>query len=116
MLASVFTVRRPTPETSLWVANIDNIADGNYYLGAVVHDAAGNPLDQIQERFTVDTTAPEADIQIMPGANATGYVNEEGVYVAAALDTGATLNIRGMPKGAGIGAGQGYLFYQEVCT
>ena len=81
---------------------------------AIVHDDAGNPLDQIQEKFTVDTTAPEADIQIMSGENATGYVNAEGIYVAAALDTGATLNIMGMSKGADVRAGQGYLFYQQV--
>ena len=117
MLASVFTVRRPTQGSSLWVANIDDLADGNYYLGAVVHDADGNPLDQIQETFTVDTTAPEADIQIMLGENATGYMNEEGIYVAATKpDSSATgtLNIMGMPKRADVGAGQGYLFYQEV--
>ena len=92
MLASVFTVRRPAQGSSLWVADIPDLADGNYYLGAIVHDADGNPLDQIQETFTVDTTAPEADIQIMPGENATGYVNAEGVYVAAAQDPSAGAN------------------------
>ena len=117
MLASVFTVPRVNPQSeSLWVAQIDNIADGNYYLGAVVHDADGNPLDQVQETFTVDTSAPEADIQIVPGsANVTGYTNAEGIYVATALDAGAaTLNVKGMPKFANIGEGVGYLFYQQI--
>ena len=117
MLASVFTVRRPTPGSSLWFANIDNIADGNYYLGAVVHDTDGNPLDQIQETFTVDTRAPQADIRMMPGnANAAGYTNEEGIYVAAAIDATAEarLNIMGMPKRADVGPGMGYLFYQQI--
>ena len=117
MLASVFTVPRVNPQSeSLWVAQIDNIADGNYYLGAVVHDADGNPLDQVQEAFTVDTSAPEADIQIMPGsANVTGYENAEGVYVATATGAGAaTLNVMGMPKRADIGPGMGYLFYQQI--
>ena len=116
LLSSVFTVPRINPQSeSLWVAQIDNIADGNYYLGVVVHDADGNPLDQVQEMLTVDTSAPEADIKIMPGsANVTGYENAEGIYVATAIDAGAaTLNIMGMPKG-GVGPGMGYLFYQEI--
>ena len=67
LLASVFTVPRINLETeSIWVASIDDIADGNYYLEALVHDAAGNPVDQIQETFTVDTSAPEADIEVEP--------------------------------------------------
>ena len=118
MLASVFTVPRVNPQSeSLWVASIDSIADGDYYLSATVYDAAGNPADQVQEMFTVDTSAPEAGIRIMPGdANVTGYTNAEGIYVATALDPGAagTLNIMGMPKGADVGAGKGYLFYQEI--
>ena len=117
MLASVFTVPRVNPQSeSLWVASIDSIADGDYYLSATVYDAAGNPADQVQEMFTVDTSAPEAGIRIMPGdANVTGYMNDEGIYVATAIDAGAaTLNIMGMPKGADVGAGKGYLFYQEI--
>ena len=120
-LASVFTVPGINPETeSLWVASIDGIADGNYYLEALVNDAAGNPVDQIQETFTVDTSAPEADIQITPGdANTAGYENSEGIYVATAHTPGnVILNITGMPKpayaGQGVGPGEGYLFYQEV--
>ena len=117
MLASVFTVPKVNPQSeSLWVANIPDIADGHYYLGAVVHDADGNSLDQVQEMFTVDTSAPAADIQIMPGdANTTGYTNAEGIYVATAIDAGAaTLNVMGMPKGSDVGPGVGYLFYQEI--
>ena len=45
MLASVFRVQPPTPGSSLWVANIDDLEDRNYYLQAVVHDADGNPLE-----------------------------------------------------------------------
>ena len=114
MLASVFTVPRVNMETeSLWVAEIPNIADGNYYLEAIVHDATGNPLDQVQETLTVDTSAPEANIQIMDGGNTAGYTNAEGIYVATAPNTGAAaLNIMGAAKG--VGAGIGYLFYQEI--
>ena len=121
MLASVFTVPRLDLETeSIWVAHIDGIADGNYYLEALVHDADGNPVDQIQETFTVDTSAPEADIQIKPGdANTAVYKNSEGVYVATAPNAGAAiLDVVGTPKpayaGQGVGPGEGYLFYQEV--
>ena len=120
LLASFFDVPRINSETeSLWVAHIPNIADGNYYLEALVHDAAGNPVDQIQETFTVDTSAPEADIKITSGDNTTGYPNSEGIYVATATNPGPVmLNITGMPKpsyaGQGVGPGEGYLFYQEV--
>ena len=117
MLSSVFSIPRiDTATESIWAASIDSIADGNYYLGAVVHDANGNPLDQMQGEFTVDTSAPEADIQITPGANATGYMNEEGVYVATAPAAGttATLHVTGMPKVADVAPGEGYLFYQEI--
>ncbi len=116
MLASVFTVPRVNMQTeSLWIAQIEDIADGSYYLAAVVHDADGNPLDQVQEMVTFDTTAPEAQIQIMDGGNTAGYTNAEGVYVATAPNAGpAALNIMGMSKGNDVGAGRGYLFYQEI--
>ena len=117
MLASVFTVPNVDLEThSLWVARIPDIADGNYNLQAIVHDADGNPLDQIQENITVDTSAPEADIGISPSdANATGYWNaEEGIFFATAptAGTAALLNIMG--SAADIGPGRGYLFYQMI--
>ena len=116
-LASVFRIQPAAPGTSIWVAPIDDLADGSYYLEAVVHDAAGNPLDQIQETFTVDTTAPEADIEITAGdTNAGVYWNKsEGTYIATARNPGtALLNITGKPQFANVGAGEGYLFYQEV--
>ncbi len=121
LLASVFTTPRLDLETeSVWVARIDGIDDDNYSLEALVHDTAGNPVDQIQEPFTVDTKAPEADIEIEPyDANTAGYLNSEGIYVATAINSGAVmLNITGIPKpayaGQGVGPGEGYLFYQEV--
>ena len=116
LLASVFSVPAVDPASqSLWVANIDAIADNHYYLAATVHDAAGAPLDQIQEQFTVDTTAPEATITFAPELNATGYWNSEGVYVATAPNPGApaALNVRGMPEYA-LEAGESYLLFQEA--
>ncbi len=115
MLASVFTIPDIKPETeSIWAANIDSIADGNYYLKATVYDKAGNPLDQMQGEFTVDTNAPEAMLQITPGDNAGGYLNEEGIYIATAPAPGAaTLNVSA-GQIAGIAPGEGYLVFQEV--
>ncbi|MYK22285.1 hypothetical protein F4054_08495, partial [Candidatus Poribacteria bacterium] len=115
MLASVFTVPNVDPASeSLWVANIDSIADNNYYLAATVHDAAGSPLDHIQETFTVDTAAPEATITFKPELNATGYWNSEGVYVATAPNSGAAaLNVSGMPEYA-LDAGESYLLFQQA--
>ena len=44
MLSSVFSVPKIEPESeSLWVAEFDNIPDKNYFLGAHVYDANGNP-------------------------------------------------------------------------
>ena len=117
MLASVFTVRHPTPGSSLWVTSIPNIAEGHNYLQAVVHDADGNPLDQVQEQFTVDTRAPEADIRIRSATNTGGYPsNNEDIYVATALEPGlaATLNVTGVPQYANVAPGEGYLVYQII--
>ena len=118
MLASVFTVPRVDLEThSLWTAHIPNITDGNYQLKADVLDADGTVLDRIQENITVDTSAPEADIGISPSdANATGYLNDDGIFVATAptAGTAAMLNIMGMPKAADVRPGAGYLFYQMI--
>ncbi|MCG9130453.1 hypothetical protein J5I95_02125 [Candidatus Poribacteria bacterium] len=120
MLASVFTVPRVDLETqSLWTAHIDNIADGNYQLKADVLADDGTVLDRMQENITVDTSAPEANIGISPGedANATGYMNDDGIYVATAptVGTAATLKIMGMPTVPGeIAPGRGYLLYQLI--
>ena len=115
MLASVFSIGPANLETeSLWVAPITDLDDGNYQLATIVHDAAGNPLDLIQENFTVDTTAPEASVRITAGANAGGYLNGEGIYVATAASGAGAVNITGAPKYANVGPGEGYLFYQMI--
>ena len=115
MLASVFSIGPANLETeSLWVARIPDLDDGNYQLATIVHDAAGNPLDLIQENFTVDTTAPEASVRIDAGANASGYLNGEGIYVATAANGSGSVWITGRPKYANVGPGDGYLFYQMI--
>ena len=120
LLASVFSVPHVDLETeSLWVARIPNIADGNYYLGATILDADGNPLDgnpvHIQEKITVDTSAPAADIGINPSdANTTGYWNDDGIFVATAPTAGTPAMLNIMGSAADIGPGRGYLFYQMI--
>ena len=121
LLASVFTVPHVDFEIeSLWVARIPNIDDGNYYLGATILDADGNPLDgnpvHIQENITVDTSAPEADIGISPSdANTTGYWNEEeDIFYATAPTAGTAAMLNIMGSAADIGPGEGYLFYQMI--
>ena len=119
MLASVFSIPKTDPASeSLWVAEFTDIRDGNYFLGAVVHDTAGNPVDLMQGEFTVDTSAPEADIEISAGNNTAGYENAEGVYVATAPQPGAaTLSITGVPKPGPsniVAEAEGYLLYQII--
>ena len=123
MVASVFSVPRVDLEKhSLWVASIHNLDDDNYNLEAIVHDAEENALDQIQENFTVDTSAPEATIKIndemaSPGLNTTGYWNDDGVFVATAPEAGAAavLSITADPTDSSqIGRAKGYLLYQIV--
>ena len=118
MLSSVFSIPKVSESESLWVAELDDIPEGNYFLGAVVHDANGNPLDQMWSDVTVDTKAPEADVKISSGNNTSVYENVDGVYVATALEPGAaTLKVTGMP-GPGrsnyVAEGEGYLLYQII--
>ena len=120
MLSSVFSIPKVDLESeSLWVASFDDIPDGHYFVGAVVHDADGNPLDQMWSDVTVDTEAPEADVAIDVGDNTAVYktVDDYGdLYVATTLEPGrATLKVTGIP-GAGpsnyVAQGYGYLLYQ----
>ena len=121
LLASVLNVPDVDLEKhSLWTAHIPMTDDGNYQLRADVLDANGTVLDRIQENITVDTSAPEADINITPtDANATSYWDDDKkIYFATApeLGTAAMLNIKGMPKSANdiISPAAGYLFYQMI--
>ena len=117
MLASVFSVPRIDPQSeSLWVAELSDIPEGDHWLGAFVYDAAGDPLDLMQGEFIVDTSAPEADIAVLPETNTGSYRNDDNVYVATAIhpSAAATLNITGVPTQGRIASGEGYLLYQIV--
>ena len=135
MLASVFSVPRIDIAThSLWYADIGSIADGEYIddpltpdinegFEAVVYNANGDPVDKISVDFTVDTTAPEATINVGPAnANTTGYWNKDSIFVATAPSEGASiLNLTSTPtadsmlaSGFDLMGQDGYLIYQII--
>ena len=63
-LASVFSVPKiDTTSESLWVAELTDIPEGNYFLSATVYDRWETVGSDASE-FTVDTEAPEANIEI----------------------------------------------------
>ena len=122
LLASVFSIPADTHLTSksLWVAEIPDIDDSDYVLDTLISDSDDNLLDCIREDFTVDTSAPEATIDIAPynmdpaNPTTTGYKSSKDIYVATAPMTGTTalLNITSTAKR--VGAGDGYLIYQLI--
>ena len=118
MLASVFSVPKVDLESeSIWVANFDfdGFDENSYYLEALVYDSEGNPLDQIQEDFTVDTSAPKAGIKVTSGNNVSAY--EDGdIFVVTAPNSGAaTLNITATPENLSeLGVDKGYLILQMI--
>ena len=116
MVASVFSVPKPNlEEESLWVRRISDLDDDNYRLEAIIENADGTLRDQIQENFFVDTSAPEARVNIAVAENTTGYQNGD-VFVATAPDAGAALlSITASLTGSSqIGPAEGYLLYQMV--
>ena len=116
MLASVFSVPKVDLESqSIWVANFDGLDENSYYLEALAYDSEGNPLDQIQEDFTVDTSAPKAGIKVTSGDNVSAY-EDRGVFVVTAPNSGAaTLNITATPENLSeLGVDKGYLILQMI--
>ena len=116
MLASVFSVPKVDLESeSIWVANFDGLDEGSYYLEALAYDSEGDPKDQIQEDFTVDTSAPKAGIKVTSGDNVSAY-EDGGVFVVTAPNSGAaTLNITATPENLSeLGVDKGYLILQLI--
>ena len=97
MFASVFTVPVLDGSQSLWVAKFDfgPNDDGNYELGASV-SSGGSVIDQIGGKmFTVDRTAPVADVALEHNPVSVGmYQRSDGSYVATALPGGGPATVR----------------------
>ena len=97
MFASVFTVPVLDGSQSLWVAKFDfgPNDDGNYELGASV-SSGGSVIDQIGGKmFTVDRTAPVADVALEHNPASVGmYQRSDGSYVATALPGGGPATVR----------------------
>ncbi len=130
MLVSVFSLPYVDNEKeSLWYANLGPIKDGNVTLDARVIDGNDVERDQIVVEFIADDSAPEATVKIGPGNDyATGYWNEDGVFVATASmkdedglrtlsapdDTPVLVNINSTVTKGDVGHGLGYLIYQLI--
>ena len=82
---SVFSVPAVDTQQSLWVGKFDLDADGAYQLEANVSYRGGyQEPEPITAMFTVDRTAPTADVELSldaPGMNA-GMYPADGYYVA----------------------------------
>jgi len=112
MVTSLFTVPALSDSQSLWAAPFDfnANADGAYQLDVQALAADGKIIDEIKgKKFTVDRTAPEADVTIATGTNSAIYRREsDGAYVATVLPSKpgspadipqATLRITATPRG-----------------
>ncbi len=117
-LASVFTIPAIEPEThSLWVANIDSIADGAANLEAVIMNADGEAVDHIQVDFNADSSAPEATVRIGPAnTDTSGYWNKDRTFVSTNKmgDPAALLNIDSVLTKGTLGPDDGWLLYQVI--
>ena len=115
-LSSVFSVPKVDLESeSIWVANFDGLDENSYYLEALAYDSEGNPLDQIQEDFTVDTSAPKAGINVTPGNNVSHYEDGDVLVVTAPEPGAATLNITATPENLSeLGVDKGYIILQMI--
>ena len=97
---SVFSVPAVDYQQSLWVGTLEDLDDGQYMLEVDVSYRGGyKEPEPITAMFTVDRTAPTADVAVSPGVNAGMYPHptEEGVYVATGLMPRAALNISAIP-------------------
>ena len=84
---SVFSVPEVNYRQSLWVGKFDfgPGADGEYTLDTNVSYRGGRRDSILGKTFTVDRTAPTADVALSldaPGMNAGLYMRDDGTYVA----------------------------------
>ena len=100
---SVFSVPEVNQQQSLWVGTFDfaDDPDGEYTLDVDVSYHGGHTDDITGKMFTVDRTAPTADVALdenAPGMNASMYMREDGTYVATGPMPGAaSLTVSALP-------------------
>ena len=100
---SVFSIPEVNYQQSLWVGRFDlsGSPDGGYSLDTQVSYRGGYTESIDAKTFTVDRTAPTADVALnldAPGMNAGMYMREDGTYVATGPTPGAaSLTVSGLP-------------------
>ena len=114
-MRSVFSVPVVDTQQSLWVATLPLDADDTYQLEANVSYRGGyQEPEPITAMFTVDRTAPTADVALSldaPGMNAGMYSPADGYYVATGPMPGAaSLTVSATPGATSEAAGYMYQF------
>ena len=109
---SVFSVPAVDTQQSLWVGKFDLDADGMYQLDVNVSYRGGYQENITGKMFTVDRTAPTADVELSldaPGMNAGMYSPADGYYVATGPMPGeASLTVSAIPGATSEAAGYMY--------
>ena len=102
---SVFSVPEVNQQQSLWVGTFDfaDDPDGEYMLDVNVSYRGGHTDDITGKMFTVDRTAPTADVALdlnAPGMNVGMYMRDDGTYVATGgpMPGEASLTVSAMPN------------------
>ena len=102
---SVFSVPEVNQQQSLWVSTFDfaDDPDGEYMLDVNVSYRGGHTDDITGKMFTVDRTAPTADVALdlnAPGMNVGMYMRDDGTYVATGgpMPGEASLTVSAMPN------------------
>ena len=111
-LRSVFSVPAVDTQQSLWVGKFDLDADGMYQLDVNVSYRGDHQENITGKMFTVDRTAPTADVALSldaPGMNAGMYSPADGYYVATGPMPGeASLTVSAIPGATSEAAGYMY--------
>ena len=109
---SVFSVPAVDTQQSLWVGKFDLDVDGMYQLDVNVSYRGGYQENITGKMFTVDRTAPTADVELSldaPGMNASMYSPADGYYIATGPMPGeASLTVSAIPGATSEAAGYMY--------
>ena len=96
---SVFSVPEVNLQEVLWVGrfNFGPGDDGEYMLDVEANHRGGYQQLISGKMFTVDRTAPTADIMVAIGENAGMYQRDDGSYVAAGHTAEGSLDLTALP-------------------